>query len=85
MVANDWFLQFLADILNLPVERPQNVESTVLGAACLAGLSCGVFSSTEAVQELWGREALFEPSMDDDRRDSLYSGWLDAVSRVRTS
>jgi glycerol kinase len=84
MVANDWFLQFLSDILNLPVERPQNVESTVLGAAYLAGLTSGVFASTEAVQKLWRREALFEPSMPDDRRDRLYQGWLDAVSRVRS-
>jgi glycerol kinase len=85
MVANDWFLQFLSDILNLTVERPKNVESTVLGAAYLAGLTSGVFASTEDVQKLWRREALFEPSMDDDRRDSLYQGWLDAVSRVRST
>jgi len=85
MVANNWFLQFLSDILNLIVERPQNVESTVLGAACLAGLTCGIFESTDAVKKLWRREALFKPSMESDRRASLYSGWLDAVSRVKSS
>ncbi|MFQ6006682.1 MAG: glycerol kinase GlpK [Woeseia sp.] len=84
MVANDWFLQFLADILDLPVERPVNVESTVLGAAYLAGLQSGVFASTEALQELWQRESLFEPAMENKRRDMLYEGWLDAVSRVRS-
>ncbi len=84
MVANDWFLQFLSDILNLTVERPQNVESTVLGAAYLAGLTSGVFASTEEVQKLWRREASFEPSMQDHWRDRLYQGWLDAVSRVRS-
>jgi len=84
MVANDWFLQFLSDILNLTVERPRNVESTVLGAAYLAGLTCGSFTSTGDVQKLWRREALFEPSMQDDRRERLYRGWLDAVARVRT-
>ncbi len=84
MVANEWFLQFLSDILNLTVERPQNVESTVLGAAYLAGLTSGVFASTEEVQKLWRREALFEPSMPDHQRDHLYQGWLDAVSRVRS-
>ena len=84
MVANDWFLQFLSDILNLTVERPQNVESTVLGAAYLAGLTSGIFASTEEVQKLWRREALFEPSMPDHHRDRLYQGWLDAVSRVRS-
>ncbi len=84
MVANDWFLQFLSDILNLTVERPKNVESTVLGAAYLAGLTSGIFASTEEVQKLWRRDALFEPSMPDDQRDRLYQGWLGAVSRVRS-
>ena len=84
MVANDWFLQFLSDILNLAVERPKNVESTVLGAAYLAGLTSGIFASTEALQNLWRREALFEPDMKDEQRDRLYKGWLDAVARVKT-
>jgi glycerol kinase len=84
MVANDWFLQFLSDILNLTVERPKNVESTVLGAAYLAGLTSGIFASTEALQNLWRREALFEPDMKDTQRDRLYEGWLDAVARVKT-
>ena len=83
MVANDWFLQFLADILGVPVERPRVTESTVLGAACLAGLESGVFESTDRLSSLWARDALFEPAMDDARRDSLYAGWRDAVSRVR--
>ncbi len=84
MVANDWFLQFLSDILDLPVERPENVESTVLGAACLAGLTCGMFESTDAVRKIWHREALYQPSMDNEQREHLYKGWLDAVSRVQT-
>ncbi|MFQ5982033.1 MAG: glycerol kinase GlpK [Woeseiaceae bacterium] len=84
MVANDWLLQFLSDILNLPVERPDNVESTALGAAYLAGLQCGVFASTEAIAKRWRREAIFEPKMQDEQRDLLYQGWLDAVARVRT-
>lgn len=84
MVANNWFLQFLCDILDLPVERPKNIESTVLGAACLAGLSSGVFASTTAVQKHWRREALFEPNMDNEQRERLYEGWRDAVSRVRS-
>ncbi len=84
MVANDWFLQFLSDILNLTVERPKNVESTVLGAAYLAGLTSGIFASTEALQNLWRRDALFEPDMKDTQRDRLYKGWLDAVARVKT-
>ncbi|MDJ0812632.1 MAG: glycerol kinase GlpK [Woeseiaceae bacterium] len=83
MVANAWFLQFLADILAIPVERPDNVESTVLGAAFLAGLAAGVVESTDVIAKLWRRERLFEPAMEDDRRESLLAGWAAAVARVR--
>jgi glycerol kinase len=85
MVANDWFLQFLADIVNVTVERPVNVESTVLGVAFLAGLQSGVFESTDAIAELWASDRVFEPQMPDDQRDALYQGWQDAVARVRVS
>ncbi|RLA28681.1 MAG: glycerol kinase [Gammaproteobacteria bacterium] len=85
MVANNWFLQFLADMLNIPVERPKNVESTVLGAAYLAGLQCGIFSSIEQIADLWSREAVFAPKMDAADRAGLYAGWQDAVQRVRTN
>lgn len=84
MVANDWFLQFLADILDVSVERPVNVESTVLGAAYLAGLQSGVLESTDKVAGLWQRNALFEPDMTDKRRQQLMTGWANAVARVRT-
>ena len=85
MVANDWYLQFLADMVNVTVERPVNVESTVLGAAFLAGLQSGVFASTDAIAELWASDRVFEPQMPDDQRDALYRGWQDAVARVRVS
>ena len=84
MVANDWFLQFLADILGTPVERPVNVESTVLGAAYLAGIQGGVYSSTDEVQSLWASDRIFEPEMDEDTRERLYAGWQVAVDRVRS-
>ncbi len=83
MVANDWFLQFLADILDLPVERPQNVESTVQGAIYLAALTGSVLGSLDDVASRWQRDRLFEPQMDDSRRGSLLAGWADAVRRVR--
>jgi len=83
MVANEWFLQFLADILDIPVERPQNVESTVLGAAYLAGLQSGAIKSVEEIAAKWQRDAIFEPLMTSDRRRSLLSGWSAAVARVR--
>ena len=83
MVANDWFLQFLADVLGIPVERPANVESTVLGAAYLAAIQSGIFSSTSDVAALWQSEQLFEPTMSADRRSALLAGWSDAIARVR--
>ncbi len=84
MVANNWFLQFLADILGVPVERPANVESTVLGAAFLAGLQGGVFDGPDRVAERWQSERLFEPQMSVDQRESLLAGWASAVAQVRT-
>lgn len=84
MAANDWFLQFLADVLGITVERPRNIESTVLGAALVAGLQCGLFDSTAAIADLWQRERVFEPALDAAHRESLYAGWLEAVSRVRS-
>jgi len=85
MVANNWFLQFLADMLGVTVERPANVESTAVGAAVIAGLQCGVFDSTDAVASLWESDRIFNSGMSDTRRDILYGGWQKAVSRVRTS
>jgi glycerol kinase len=84
MVVNDWLLQFMADILGLTVERPHNIESTVLGAALLAGLHVGMFPSVDALSRLWQRDAAFHPQMDDERRDRLYAGWMAAVARVRS-
>ncbi len=83
MTANDWFLQFLADVLDTPVERPVNVESTVLGAACLAALGCGAFADVAGIRSVWQSERVFEPAMDSSRRDQLLAGWSDAVSRTR--
>jgi len=84
MVSNDWFLGFLAGVVGLPVERPKNVESTVLGAAYLAGLQSGVYSSTDEIASFWERDAIFEPEMDAQLRAELYAGWKNAVGRVRS-
>ena len=83
MAANDWFLQFLADILDIPVERPVNVESTVLGVAYLTALAAGILQSSEQISALWKLEKRFEPSMNSDRREFLVEGWSTAVSRIR--
>jgi glycerol kinase len=85
MVQNDWFLQFLADILDIPVERPVNVESTVLGAAYLAAFGAGVLQSSEQVSEYWQCQSRFDSAMSTDQREQLLSGWRAAVSRIRTS
>jgi glycerol kinase len=84
MARNDWVMQFLANILNLPVERPVVTETTALGAAYLAGLTVGVFKSTEDVAARWRRDRLFEPVMKSDLREDLYAGWRKAVARVRS-
>jgi glycerol kinase len=84
MAANDWVMQFLADILDVPVERPKVTETTALGAAYLAGLGVGLYRSAADVGRQWQRDRLFEPRLSADRRDSLYAGWREAVKRVRS-
>ncbi|MCP4302285.1 MAG: glycerol kinase GlpK [Gammaproteobacteria bacterium] len=85
MVANNWFLQFLADVLDIPVERPKNVESTVLGAAYLAGYRAGVVKSVSELSTLWKLDEVFQPAMSSEQRERLLHGWQDAVKRVRTA
>jgi glycerol kinase len=83
MTRNDWLMQFLADTLGLPVERPAVTETTALGAAYLAGLASGLWGSVEDIARHWRRERLFEPRMAPTERARLYDGWRDAVARVR--
>ncbi|MEO1135128.1 MAG: glycerol kinase GlpK [Pseudomonadota bacterium] len=82
MVANDWTMQFLADILNLPVERPKILETTALGAAYLAGLQAGIFQDTEELAERWRLDARFQPAMAVDERTRNLAGWADALRRA---
>ena len=83
LFRSDWFLQFLADILEITVERPVNAESTVLGAAYLAGLCSEVFDSPGEIAALWKSDTLFEPQMNDAQREQLLGGWASAVGQVR--
>lgn len=85
MVANDWFLQFLADVLNVSVERPVNVESTVLGVAYLAAYKAGILANTEQIAENWHCESRFDPQMPDEQRNHLLDRWKTAISRIATS
>ncbi len=84
MVRNDWVMQFLADILNVPVERPVVTETTALGAATCAGLGAGLFASIGEVAGNWQRDRLFNPAMAGEMRDQLYAGWRSAVKRVQS-
>jgi glycerol kinase len=82
MVANDWLMQRLADILGLPVERPRHIETTVQGAAALAGLAAGLYPSLDAIAKQWALDRAFEPKLSADERESLCAGWQDAVRRT---
>jgi glycerol kinase len=85
MAANDWLCQFLADMLQAPVERPSGVETTALGAAFLAGLAVGVWPSQDALAATWTLERRFEPRMAADQRARMLAGWRDAVARTLNS
>ena len=79
--ANDLLCQFQADMLNIPVVRPRITETTVLGAAVLAGLGAGVWSSLDDVADVWQLDRRFEPRMGDAERGDLLAGWRAAVAR----
>jgi glycerol kinase len=83
MVVNNWVCQFLADILDVTVERPVVTETTALGAAYLAGLAVGLYPSLESLSDVWRCERRFEPKMPTAARTRLYVGWQDAVRRSR--
>ncbi|MGQ0662444.1 MAG: glycerol kinase GlpK [Pseudomonadota bacterium] len=83
MAVNDWTMQFLADQLAIPVERPAVTETTALGVAYLAGLACGVFASTSDIAKRWRCECAFTPAAKTPVREALYAGWRKAVRRVR--
>jgi glycerol kinase len=82
--SNNFLLQFQADILGVPVLRPQNIESTALGTAYLAGLGAGVWDGEGALSALARGVTTFEPAMSADRREELISGWHKAVSGALT-
>jgi len=83
MAVNDWLMQFLSDILRIPVVRPQTVETTALGAAQLAGLQAGIYASLDEIGAQWRADRRFEPALGAARVETLYAGWREAVARVR--
>jgi glycerol kinase len=82
MAANAWLCQFLADILQVPVERPQNLETTALGAAFLAGLATGVWADLDSLERTWKRRDRFEPRMPAQQREALIAGWRSAMTKT---
>ena len=85
MVVNDTLMQRLADTVGAPVERPTVTETTALGAAFLAGLEAGIWSSIDALASTWTLDRAFEPKEEAAGRDRRYAGWQDAVRRVRST
>jgi len=82
MSASNWTMQMLADLLNLPVERPKNLETTALGAAYFAGMQMGFYPPIEEFAKSWKTENQFNSKMTDSNREKKLSGWKDAVSRT---
>ena len=82
MIGNDWAMQFLADILDLPVERPTTAETTSLGAAMLAGMQVGLMKGPLVLAQRRRAKSRFEPRMGDAERARRYNGWHDAVRRT---
>ncbi len=81
MVANDFLMQFQADITGVPVIRPVVTETTALGAAFVAGLTVGMWSSEDEIRALWAEDRRFEPTMDAAERDRLLAEWAKGIDR----
>jgi len=81
---NDFLMQFQADLLGVPVDRPEIVETTAAGSAFLAGLATGVWNSPSQLEQVRRTDKRFEPGMEESQRGHLYDGWKRAVARVRS-
>ena len=82
MVASDWTMQRLSDILDAPVDRPQILETTALGAAWLAGCRAGIWPDRKGFAKAWALDRRFEPKMDEKTRRAKIKGWQNAVKRT---
>ncbi len=82
MTVSDWTMQFLADILGAPVDRPRVLETTALGAAYLAGMHRGVYPGLEGFAQTWALDERFSPKLETNKRELRYEGWRDAVRRT---
>ena len=84
MTTSEWVMQFLADILAAPVDRPVVMETTALGAAYLAGRAGGIYPDFDGFADMWALDRRFMPRMDSRTREGKYAGWRDAVRRTLT-
>ena len=82
MVANNWFTQFLADIINLKVVRPKILETTALGVALLAGHQIGEYKSLNQIKDMWKKDRIFKPKMKQNFRKDLLNGWKLAIKKT---
>lgn len=82
--ANDFLLQFQADIVSAEIIRPKVMETTALGAAYLAGLATGYYKDTNEIKENWQLRDRFSPKIDNDKREKLINGWKESIERIKT-
>ena len=82
MVANNWFLQFLSNILNIKVLRSSIQETTALGVAFLAGYQLGEFKSLNEIKYKWKKNAIFTPKIERKLRNKLLQGWKQAIRKT---
>ena len=85
MVMNNWFSQFLSDIINVKVLRPNVQETTAAGAAFMAGLQIGVYKSLKDISKIWHLDKKFSPSMNNKSRNQLLKGWSSAIKKTLTN
>ena len=82
MVENDWFSQFLANIIDIKTERPKVLETTALGVALFAGYQIGVFKSLEQIKRKWKKDKIFKPKLSNSVRKKLLNGWKLSVEKT---
>ena len=82
MVSNNWFAQFLSDILNINILRPVVEETTALGVAFFAGYQVGEFKSLNEIKYKWKKNAIFKPKISQKIRNNLLHGWQQAIRKT---
>ena len=82
MVSNNWFSQFLSDIINLNVIRPRVLETTALGVALFAGYHIGEFKSLNQIKRIWTKDRVFSPKLNKSMRNNLLQGWKLAIRKT---